>query len=414
MYGVSTNGSSGLSFTKTATLSGHGQFVSGLDWSTRGDQLLSCSHDRNAFVWTRAAASPAASRAASGAAASTSGGGGGGSGAWEKQMVITRLTKGALCVKWSPSEAKFAIGSAARNVCVGYYDPESKWWACKLIRKAHESSVVSVSWHPNSVLLATGATDRRVRLFNAYVRGYEPDAPAGALPEGSSFGDCLFEVAHDGCGWVHSVTFAAAAAGTASPGTSGAFPQLLYASHDFTVGVVDAAGGAPAAAAAVRLPDAVLPLNCLAVVVPGRLAVGGGWSGGLAVLRNMGSGWQLAATLGTRDAAAGAGGAGAGAGASGGGGGGGGSAVARQIAAMNLNAVNMVAPGGGAASTAGGLATAGAGGGEQPGHGGALVTGLHVRPVAAGGAALGGGPRWHVASSGLDGQVLLWDLSAFM
>eukprot|EP00198_Chlamydomonas_reinhardtii_P008857 XP_001698194.1 predicted protein [Chlamydomonas reinhardtii] len=171
MYGVSTNGSSGLSFTKTATLSGHGQFVSGLDWSTRGDQLLSCSHDRNAFVWTRAAASPAASRAASGAAASTSGGGGGGSGAWEKQMVITRLTKGALCVKWSPSEAKFAIGSAARNVCVGYYDPESKWWACKLIRKAHESSVVSVSWHPNSVLLATGATDRRVRLFNAYVRG---------------------------------------------------------------------------------------------------------------------------------------------------------------------------------------------------------------------------------------------------
>lgn len=31
--------------------------------------------------------------------------------------------------------------------------------------------MVSVSWHPNSVLLATGATDRRVRLFNAYVRG---------------------------------------------------------------------------------------------------------------------------------------------------------------------------------------------------------------------------------------------------
>lgn len=276
-------------------------------------------------------------------------------------------------------------------------------------------------------MLSTKTTSERsygrytfvTRLWHiAHATGYEPDAPAGALPEGSSFGDCLFEVgsveseggrtgpgragtqhstaqqltqqtsqpgcqttlacfhlipsnpfpsrllrcaslpapqvAHDGCGWVHSVTFAAAAAGTASPGTSGAFPQLLYASHDFTVGVVDAAGGAPAAAAAVRLPDAVLPLNCLAVVVPGRLAVGGGWSGGLAVLRNMGSGWQLAATLGTRDAAAGAGGAGAGAGASGGGGGGGGSAVARQIAAMNLNAVNMVAPGGGAASTAGG------------------------------------------------------------
>ncbi|KAG2451989.1 hypothetical protein HYH02_003760 [Chlamydomonas schloesseri] len=347
-------------------------------------------------------------------------------------MVITRLTKGALCVKWSPSEAKFAIGSAARNVCVGYYDPESKWWACKLIRKAHESSVVAVAWHPNSLLLATGSTDRRVRLFNAYVRGYEPDAPAGALPEGSSFGDCLFEVAHDGCGWVHSVAFAFAAAGAGGPAAqqplpAGAFPQLLYASHDFAVGTVDAAagGGGSAAAVAVRLPDAVLPLKCLAVVVPGRLAVGGSWSGGLAVLRNTGGGgggggWQLAATLGTRDAAGGSGSGGGGAGGAGGGGaaasGGGSSAVARQIAALNLNAVNMVAPGG--ASGAGGPAAAAAGaGGEQPGHGGALVTGLHVRPAAAWAAAGGGGgggQRWHVASSGLDGQVLLWDLSAFL
>ncbi|KAG2441570.1 hypothetical protein HXX76_003191 [Chlamydomonas incerta] len=414
VYEVSSSSGAGggLSFAKAATLSGHGQFVSGLDWSTRGDQLLSCSHDRNAFVWTRAAA--AAGRAASGAAASTSGGGGG-SGAWEKQMVITRLTKGALCVQWSPSEAKFAIGSAARNVCVGYYDPESKWWACKLIRKAHESSVVSVAWHPSSLLLATGSTDRRVRLFNAYVRGYEPDAPAGALPEGSSFGDCLFEVAHEGCGWVHSVVFADPAGAAQQQLTPGTFPQLLYASHDFVFGAVDAVGGgAPAATAAVRLPDAFLPLKCLAVVVPGRLAVGGGWSGGLAVLRNTGSGWQLAATLGTRDVAAvaagGGGGGGGGAGGGGGGAGAGGSAVARQIAALNLNSVNMVAPGGAAASTAGGSA-AGAGGGEQPGHGGALVTGLHVRP-AAGVAAPG--PRWHVASCGLDGQVLLWDLSAFL
>ena len=36
---------------------------------------------------------------------------------------------------FSLSLAQFAIGSAARVVSVGYYDPESKWWACKMIRK---------------------------------------------------------------------------------------------------------------------------------------------------------------------------------------------------------------------------------------------------------------------------------------
>ncbi len=30
---------------------------------------------------------------------------------------------------------QFAIGSAAKVVSVGFYDPSSKWWACKLIRK---------------------------------------------------------------------------------------------------------------------------------------------------------------------------------------------------------------------------------------------------------------------------------------
>jgi actin related protein 2/3 complex subunit 1A/1B len=41
----------GQPWQRTAVLSEHDQLVSGLDWS-RSDQLVSCSHDRNAYVWT--------------------------------------------------------------------------------------------------------------------------------------------------------------------------------------------------------------------------------------------------------------------------------------------------------------------------------------------------------------------------
>lgn len=43
--------------------------------------------------------------------------------------------------------------------------------------QSHESSVVAVTWHPNSLVLATGSTDRRVRLFNAHVAGGYLGAP---------------------------------------------------------------------------------------------------------------------------------------------------------------------------------------------------------------------------------------------
>lgn len=35
---------------RTAVLAEHDQLVSGLDW--HGEQLVSCSHDRNAYVWS--------------------------------------------------------------------------------------------------------------------------------------------------------------------------------------------------------------------------------------------------------------------------------------------------------------------------------------------------------------------------
>ena len=134
-------------WSRISTLIEHDQHVSGLDWSVHSNQLVSCSHDRNSYVFS-----------------------------WEDkvlkpEMVITRLSKAATCVRWSPNEQKFAIGSAAKAVCICYYEHESHWWASKLIRRQHDSSILAVSWHPNSMLLATASSDSKCRVFSTALSG---------------------------------------------------------------------------------------------------------------------------------------------------------------------------------------------------------------------------------------------------
>lgn len=134
-------------WSRIHALTEHDQLVSGLDWSAQSNQLVSCSHDRNSYVFS-----------------------------WkdqllEPEMVITRLSKAATCVRWSPSEKKFAIGSAAKAVCICYYEQESHWWASKLIRRQHDSSILAVSWHPDSILLATASSDSKCRVFSTALPG---------------------------------------------------------------------------------------------------------------------------------------------------------------------------------------------------------------------------------------------------
>lgn len=42
------------------------------------------------------------------------------------------------------------------------------WWVSKMIKK-HKSTVLSVAWHPNSQLLATGGCDFKCRIFSAFI-----------------------------------------------------------------------------------------------------------------------------------------------------------------------------------------------------------------------------------------------------
>lgn len=92
-------------------------------------------------------------------------------------MVVTRLHRSALCTQWAPCETRFAIGSGSKSICVCAYKPEQKWWASKLVRRQHDSSVTCIAWHPRGGTLASGSTDNCCRLFSV-----RPTRPGGGMP----------------------------------------------------------------------------------------------------------------------------------------------------------------------------------------------------------------------------------------
>lgn len=53
--------------------------MSGIDWSPVTDWIVTCSHDRNAYVWKHESKT-----------------------GWSPELVILRINRAATDVKWSP------------------------------------------------------------------------------------------------------------------------------------------------------------------------------------------------------------------------------------------------------------------------------------------------------------------------
>ncbi|XP_041086062.1 actin-related protein 2/3 complex subunit 1A-like [Polyodon spathula] len=196
---------SGNQWVKAHELKEHNGHITGIDWAPKSDRIVTCGADRNAYVWSQK------------------------DGVWKPTLVILRINRAATFVKWSPSENKFAVGSGARLISVCYFESENDWWVSKHIKKPIRSTVLSLDWHPNNVLLAAGSCDFKCRVFSAYIK--EVDEKPAATPWGSKmpFGQVMAEFGGAGSGgWVHSVSFS----------VSG--NRLAWVSHDSTVSVVDA------------------------------------------------------------------------------------------------------------------------------------------------------------------------------
>lgn len=183
-------------------LTEHNGRITGIDWATNSERIVTCAVDRNAYVWTLR------------------------DGAWKPTLVLLRINRAATCVKWSPQENKIAVGSGSQTISICYFEKENDWWISKHIKKSIRSTILSLAWHPNNVLLAAGGCDFQCRVFSAYVKEIE-DKPSPTLwGTKMPFGELLFERGKSG-GWVHSVCF--------SP--SGQY--LAWVDHNSCVNVAD-------------------------------------------------------------------------------------------------------------------------------------------------------------------------------
>nr|KAG5710410.1 hypothetical protein BaRGS_022228 [Batillaria attramentaria] len=196
---------SGNKWQETDTLGEHGQRVTGIDWASKSNRIVTCGADRNAYVWTYQ------------------------NGKWKPELVILRINRAATCVRWSPEENKFAVGCGARLISVSYYEEEHRWWVSKHIKKPIRSTVTCLDWHPNNVLIAAGSTDFKARVFSGYIKEIESKPSPCAWGTKMMFATPMAEFSNGGGGWVHAISF--------SPSGD----RIAWVGHDSSVSVADAA-----------------------------------------------------------------------------------------------------------------------------------------------------------------------------
>jgi actin related protein 2/3 complex subunit 1A/1B len=220
----------GTEWVQEAILQEHDQIVTGLDWAPKTNRLVSCSQDRNAYVWTFE------------------------QGRWKPTLVILRINRAATQVKWSHDEKKFAVASGAKCVSICYFEEDNDWWVSKHIKK-HKSTVLSVSWHPSNLLIATGSSDFKARVFSAWVKGVDERPSPTPYGDKLPFGECLAE--YDSSGWVHEVAW--------SPSGN----RLAFVGHDSSVTFVDAPSNQQ------RLTLSTLPFRSLTFLSENTIAAAG-------------------------------------------------------------------------------------------------------------------------------------------
>jgi len=191
------------------TLAEHDKTITSIDWGRLTNRIVTCSQDRNAYVWTEVPDPTSPRRLV-----------------WKPTLVLLRINRAATYVRWSPKEDKFAVASGDRAIAICSFDSENDWWVSKLLKKPIRSTVLSVDWHPNNVLLAAGSADNKARVLSAYIKDVDKRPTPTVWGDKLPFNTVCGEYGNPTGGWVHSVGF--------SPSGD----VLAFASHDSSITVI--------------------------------------------------------------------------------------------------------------------------------------------------------------------------------
>ena len=118
----------------------------------------------------------------------------------------------------------------SRNLVAAFL---SSRWVAKHIKKPLKSTVTSLDWHPNNVLLACGSTDFKVRVFSGFIKDIEERPSETPWGKKMPIGQLMAEFTNSpmGGGWVHGVSF------------SHEGDRLAWIAHDSSISVADAKNG---------------------------------------------------------------------------------------------------------------------------------------------------------------------------
>jgi actin related protein 2/3 complex, subunit 1A/1B len=207
------------------TLKHHDKPVTAVDISSDG-KIVTCSQDRNALVWIPQA-----------------------DGTYKETLVLLRINRAATCVKWCPNGTKFAVGSSARVISVCYFEEENDWWISKHIKRPIKSTILSLDWHENNVLLTAGSTDGHLRVFSTFIKGIDSKPATSIWGERLPFQTLCMDV--NLSAWIQDVKF--------SPD----FQFVAAVGHDSSVFVVYPGEGELAVAKIDKIKTSSLPFNSL-------------------------------------------------------------------------------------------------------------------------------------------------------
>lgn len=223
--------------TLVTTLKHHDKPVTALDISI-DNKIVTCSQDRNALVWTLQPDNT-----------------------YKETLVLLRINRAATCVKWSPNGTKFAVGSSARVISVCYFEEENDWWISKHIKKPIKSTVLSLDWHENNVLISAGSTDGHLRVFSTFIKGIDSKPAPSIWGERLPFQTLCLDV--NLSAWIHDVKF--------SPD----FQFVAGVGHDSSLFIVYPGQGDLEVAKLFKIKSSNLPYNSLVFVNNNKLVTAG-------------------------------------------------------------------------------------------------------------------------------------------
>ncbi|RKP26739.1 actin-like protein ARPC3 [Syncephalis pseudoplumigaleata] len=248
------------SWTLLTKLTEHDELVTGIDWAPETNRIVTCSQDRNAYVWTQEP-----------------------NGTWKPTLVLLRINRAATHVRWSPREDKFAVASGARCVAICYFEEDNDWWVSKHLKKPIRSTVLCVDWHPNNVLLAVGGADMRAYVLSAYIKGVDSKPPPSPWGEKLPFNTICAEYVNPAGGWIHSVAF--------SPSGD----ALAFTGHDACITLAY-----PGTGAVTTIPTDRLPYLSMVWINEHRL-VAAGHDCAPAYFEGQGDQWQFVKALDAKE-----------------------------------------------------------------------------------------------------------------